>query len=58
MSAAVGTEGRGVSTSPQIWARTGGVLYLITIVIGALGETVVRVGVNLQRRNERATAAS
>jgi hypothetical protein len=44
MSTPVGNQGRGVSTSPQIWARTGGVLYLIIIVIGALGEAVVRGG--------------
>jgi hypothetical protein len=29
-------------TSPQIYARIGGVLYLIIIVIGALGEAFVR----------------
>ncbi|HXN03587.1 MAG TPA: DUF4386 domain-containing protein [Candidatus Acidoferrum sp.] len=44
MSAAADTEGRGGSASPQIYARTGGVLYLIIIVIGALGEAVVRGG--------------
>jgi Domain of unknown function (DUF4386) len=44
MGAAIGTERHGVHTSPQIYARTGGVLYLIIIVIGALGEVVVRNG--------------
>ena len=44
MSAAVRAEGHGDHISPQIYARTGGLLYLIIIVIGALGEVVVRGG--------------
>jgi len=44
MDAAIGTERHDVHTSPQIYARTGGVLYLIIIVIGALGEAFVRNG--------------
>jgi hypothetical protein len=35
-------EDHEVQTSPQIYARIGGVLYLIIIVIGLLGETLVR----------------
>lgn len=31
-----------VQTSPQIYARIGGVLYLIIIIIGTLGEAAVR----------------
>ena len=31
-----------VETSPQVYARVGGVLYLITIVLGAVGELFVR----------------
>ncbi|HEV2063969.1 MAG TPA: DUF4386 domain-containing protein, partial [Thermoanaerobaculia bacterium] len=42
MSAAVGTEGRGDHISPQVYARTGGVLYLIIIIIGLCGEVFVR----------------
>jgi len=30
------------TTSPQVYARIGGVLYLITIVLGAVGELFVR----------------
>jgi hypothetical protein len=33
---------RSVETSPQVYARTGGVLYLIIIVLGIFGEAVVR----------------
>jgi hypothetical protein len=33
---------RDVRTSPQVYARLGGVFYLIIIVVGALGEAVVR----------------
>ena len=33
---------RTVETSPQLYARIGGVLYLITIVLGAVGELFVR----------------
>ena len=29
-------------TSPQVYARTGGVLYLIIIIVGLLGQTFVR----------------
>ena len=35
-------EDHEVETSPQIYARIGGVLYLIIIVIGTLGEAFVR----------------
>jgi hypothetical protein len=35
-------EDHDVQTSPQIYARIGGVLYLIIIVIGFLGEAFVR----------------
>jgi len=31
-----------VETSPQTYARTGGVLYLIIIVVGLFGEAFVR----------------
>jgi hypothetical protein len=31
-----------LQTSPQIYARTGGVLYLIIIVIGIFGEAFIR----------------
>jgi hypothetical protein len=44
ISAAVGMEGRGDPISPHAYARTGGLLYLIIIVIGFLGEAVVRGG--------------
>lgn len=44
MGATGGMDDRGVPTSPQVYARTGGVLYLIIIVIGFLGEAVVRNG--------------
>jgi hypothetical protein len=44
VSVSLGMEGRGDPISPQIYARTGGLLYLIIIVIGALGELVVRGG--------------
>lgn len=33
---------RTVETSPQLYARTGGVLYLIIIVVGLFGEAFVR----------------
>ncbi len=33
---------RTTETSPQVYARIGGVLYLITIVLGAAGELFVR----------------
>ena len=33
---------RTVETSPQLYARIGGVLYLIIIVIGLIGEAFVR----------------
>ena len=33
---------RSVETSPQIYARIGGVLYLIIIVLGIFGEALVR----------------
>ncbi len=33
---------RTTETSPQVYARIGGVLYLITIVLGAVGELFVR----------------
>ncbi len=33
---------RTAQTSPQVYARIGGVLYLITIVLGAVGELFVR----------------
>ena len=33
---------RTVETSPQVYARIGGVLYLIIIVLGAVGELFVR----------------
>jgi hypothetical protein len=35
-------EDQEVQTSPQIYARIGGVLYLIIIVIGIFGEVFVR----------------
>ena len=35
-------EDHEVQTSPQIYARIGGVLYLIIIIIGTLGEAAVR----------------
>jgi hypothetical protein len=35
-------EDQEVQTSPQIYARIGGVLYLIIIVIGIFGEAFVR----------------
>jgi hypothetical protein len=35
-------ENHEVQTSPQVYARIGGVLYLITIVLGAVGELFVR----------------
>lgn len=33
---------RTVAISPQVYARIGGVLYLITIVLGAVDELLVR----------------
>jgi hypothetical protein len=33
---------RAVETSPQVYARIGGVLYLIIIVVGFCGEFFVR----------------
>lgn len=33
---------RTVETSPQVYARTGGALYLILIVLGILAEAFVR----------------
>jgi hypothetical protein len=33
---------RPVETSPQLYARIGGVLYLLIIVVGGLGELFVR----------------
>ncbi len=33
---------RTIETSPQVFARIGGILYLIIIVVGALGEIFVR----------------
>jgi hypothetical protein len=37
-----GMTNRAVETSPQVYARIGGVLYLIIIVIGFCGEFFVR----------------
>jgi hypothetical protein len=34
-----------IGTSPQVYARIGGLLYLITIVLGAVGELFVRGGI-------------
>src|SRR5712692_11839971 len=34
-----------VETSPQVYARIGGVLYLIIIVLGAVGELFIRGGI-------------
>jgi len=36
------TDDLSVETSPQLYARIGGVLYLIIIVLGAMGEVFVR----------------
>jgi len=33
---------RAVETSPQIYARLGGILYLMIIIAGALGEIFIR----------------
>ena len=35
-------EDHAIQTSPNLYARLGGVLYLIIIVIGGLGEMLVR----------------
>jgi Domain of unknown function (DUF4386) len=46
-----------VETSPQTYARTGGVLYLIIIVVGLFGEAFVRNGL-IVSGDATATAAN
>ena len=48
---------RPVETSPQLYARVGGALYLIIIVLGAVGELVIR-GKVVEPGNAAATAAN
>jgi len=44
-------ENHEVQTSPQIYARIGGALYLITIVVGIFNEAFIKGRIIVRRRN-------
>jgi hypothetical protein len=48
---------RTIETSPQVYARIGGILYLMIIVVGALGEIFVR-GTLIVSGNAASTASN